>query len=84
MIDVREHIIETYSDMEDIVKKREADVRSAFTRLDMLMVNLETMRKVVNETNVENTSEAWHKAYVTMRKAYQDCIKVEKDIIARW
>ena len=84
MIDVREHINVENTEMETIVKSRDVDVRSAFTRLDRLVASLDGLKKTVNETDVENTSDAWHKAYATLTKAFKDCMAEEKEIIARW
>jgi hypothetical protein len=84
MINVKENLNIETRDYDTIIKERDEDIRSAFERLDRLKLSLETLKVAINETDVANTSDAWHKAYETLTKAFKDCMKEEKKIIMKW
>lgn len=76
-------IEDTSADQETIIKARRASAEGAFQRLEELKFTLLRLEKVVNDTNIDNTEKSWHIAYKSLTKAFQDCIKEEKQIIVR-
>lgn len=58
-----------------------ADPASAFERLGCLQHTLNRLENEVNSTDIRNTEEAWHLAYMHLTRAFKDCISEEKKII---
>jgi len=83
-MDIREIIQEDNAvEQETIIKARRASAEGAFQRLEELKTTLLRLEKVVNDTNIDNTEKSWHIAYKSLTKAFNDCIKEEKQIIVR-
>lgn len=83
MINIRDIVNENQNgtNNEPSIVRREPDKRGAFDRMDGIKFVAGYLETVVNKTDIANTGDDWHKAYVQLTKAFADCYRAESEII---
>lgn len=82
MINIRDYITEEQEEVRaQSFVRRDPDKRSAFERLDALQEAFGTLQATINETDIANTSQAWHTCYAKLTQAFIDCARCEESIV---
>ena len=61
--------------------RRDPDKRSALDRREALEQAYAGLQHIVNESDIANTSKAWHEAYENLTHAFITCARCEEAII---